>query len=425
MKFVFLACSMLLCALLQAQRPLGLNDLTGNVPVRKVLNAATPFSMLPAGNDKLLIVDFFGTWCVPCRKAIPNLTAMQSRFENEISIVLVSIETEAKLTEFLKKQSGFSLPVIVDQEQNFTKIFQPPSYPYTVVVAANGTILAIPSAEEMTAENITKWLAIKGEAKPAMAAGASQEAAKPLTSIEKKNTSEMQSSNTPLVKLSQDFIYAAKTGDATEGFVEQLNNIPLDSIKNGLKTDDEKKAFWINLYNAYTQVLLKANPDAYSKRSDFFGGRQIEIAGRSFSLDDIEHGILRRSKLKWSLGYLNKLFPGKTERALRVDRLDYRLHFALNCGAKSCPPIAFYKPETINQQLDLATKAYLTSEAEYDASTNIVRLPALMSWFRGDFGGKKKTKRLLQQLSIIPAEANPKFEFKKYDWTLYLKNYKS
>ena len=122
---------------------------------------------------------------------------------------------------------------------------------------------------------------------------------------------------------------------------------------------------------------------------------------------------------------LNKLFPGKTEKMLRADRLDYRLHFALNCGAKSCPPIAFYKPENINQQLDLATKAYLRGEAEYDEATNTVQLPTLMSWFRRDFGSKREMIELLRQLSIVPADKKPKIKFKEYDWTLYLQNYKS
>ena len=219
-------------------------------------------------------------------------------------------------------------------------------------------------------------------------------------------------------------MYAAKTGEQTTSFITSLKDLSMDELTATITNDNEKKAFWINLYNAYTNTALKNNPDQYSNRGKFFGNEFIEIAGKKFSLDGIEHGILRRSKIKWSLGYFNKLFPNKIEKRLRVDKLDYRLHFALNCGAKSCPPIAFYKSETIDQQLDLATKAYLTGEAEYDAATNIVKLPTLMSWFRRDFGGKKKMIELLKQLSIIPVDKNPKVKFKSYDWTLYLENYK-
>lgn len=70
--------------------------------------------------------------------------------------------------------------------------------------------------------------------------------------------------------------------------------------------------------------------------------------------------------------------------------MDYRTHFALNCGAKSCPPIAFYKPEELNEQLDMAMKVYLQNETTYNQAKNIVELPAIMGWFRRDFGGKKK-----------------------------------
>lgn len=240
-----------------------------------------------------------------------------------------------------------------------------------------------------------------------------------------QDSTRMEHTNNKWVQLSQDFMYAARTDDSTETFIQQLQNMRLDELRSAIQTDDEKKAFWINLYNAYTQVSLKNNPEQYKKRSSFFGKKQFTIAGELFSLDDIEHGILRRSKIKWSLGYFNKPFPGKIEKALRVTQLDYRLHFALNCGAKSCPPIAYYNPESISKQLDLATKAYLKGETEYDASSNTVYLPAIMSWFRRDFGGKKKMIMLLQQLSIVPEGKQPLIKFKKYDWTLYLQNYKS
>ncbi|MFW1581992.1 DUF547 domain-containing protein, partial [Vibrio parahaemolyticus] len=62
---------------------------------------------------------------------------------------------------------------------------------------------------------------------------------------------------------------------------------------------------------------------------------------------------------------------------------------ALNCGAKSCPPIAFYDDAKLDAQLDIATKAYLIGSVTYDSNANKVYVPALLSWFRGDFGGKK------------------------------------
>jgi len=230
--------------------------------------------------------------------------------------------------------------------------------------------------------------------------------------------------NLNIIELSQQLLLAAKMREPTETAVRLLARMPAAELQQQLSTDDKKKAFWINVYNAYTQVILLANSEKYKGRNDFFRSKQVIIAGKNLSLDDIEHGLLRRSSIKWSLGYLNKVYSSRFEKLNRVEQPDYRIHFAINCGAKSCPPIAFYKPDKMDDQLNLAMKAYLKSETNYDPEKNIVSLPAIMSWFRGDFGGKKAIKELLKKLSIIPANKNPSIRFNKYDWNLFLENYK-
>ena len=231
--------------------------------------------------------------------------------------------------------------------------------------------------------------------------------------------------NEDVIAVSQQLLLHTKTQEPADSLVKLLKNISGKTLSDQLKDDVHKKTFWINIYNAFTQIILTKNPDKYKKRNLFFGDKQINVAGKLLSLDDIEHGILRHSKIKWSLGYLNKLFPGTFEKQQRVDALDYRIHFSLNCGAKSCPPIAFYKTEQLDEQLDMATKAYLQGEAEYNKTNNAVGLPALMSWYRGDFGGKRKMIKLLHKLQIVPKEKNPSIRFKSYNWNLFLENYKS
>ena len=422
MKVFAIAISLLFSSLAMSQSGYKVNDATKNFQVNKILNYTLSSSTFQQLNDKLLVVDFFGTWCIPCIRALPKLSALQEKYKMQIKIILVSDEPAEKLLAFIGKQKDFALPVIVDEQAIFTKLFQPPAYPYTAIVGKNGKVLAISAQEEMNEISIDKWLKEQDSNNVMRMTKPDTDSA--VTSSINIEKNIVEKSQNKLVQLSQEFMYAAKTGEQTTSFIASLKNLSLDELTATITTDNEKKAFWINLYNAYTNTALKNNPDQYSKRGKFFGNEFIEIAGKKFSLDGIEHGILRRSKIKWSLGYFNKWFPNKTEKRLRVDKLDYRLHFALNCGAKSCPPIAFYKSETIDQQLDLATKAYLTGEAEYDAVTNIVKLPTLMSWFRRDFGGKKKMIELLKQLSIIPVDKNPKVKFKSYDWTLYLENYK-
>lgn len=395
-----------------AQQPLTQGAMLQNIPVKKVLNQQTLATSFSGLTGKITILDFFGTWCVPCLKALPHLTAIKSKFKGDVSIVLISSETEEQLQRFINKRESFAFPVIVDETAEWEKAFQPPSLPYTVVIKEN-KVIAITEAEKITEGVVQSWLNTTVNT----TALTKQPEKKPATMSANKKSSNAA------VRLSQDFLYAAKTGDSTKSYLSQLSALSYQDLVKSLKSDNEKKAFWINLYNGYTQVALQSNPEQYKARNSFFKAKNIAVAGESLSLDAIEHGILRRSKIKWSLGHLNKPFPSKKEKALRVKKLDYRIHFALNCGAKSCPPIAFYNNESLDTQLDLATKAYLTGEATYDSVKNIIYLPKLMSWFRADFGGKKGMKKILKQHGIIPADANPKIRFKDYDWTLSLNNY--
>lgn len=223
------------------------------------------------------------------------------------------------------------------------------------------------------------------------------------------------------IKISQDLLYAVRTEKSFDSLQQILSTASLADLRRQMQNDDSKKAFWLNIYNAYTQIALQENPGAYKNRNKFFSHKFILIGGKKLSLDLVEHGILRRSKWKYSLGYFNKPFISKFEKQFRVQRLDYRIHFALNCGAKSCPPIAFYKPDQIDKQLDLATRAYLKSETLFNGKYLTVEVPAILNWFRGDFGGKRGIIRLLQQKRIVPENVKPGIVWKKYDWTLSLK----
>lgn len=95
------------------------------------------------------------------------------------------------------------------------------------------------------------------------------------------------------------------------------------------------------------------------KRPVIFKDKSIHFADAHFSLDEVEHGILRKYRWKYSFGYLPQFLPAMRIKQLAVEAIDFRIHFALNCGAKSCPPIAFYRYDKINDQLDLATQSFL------------------------------------------------------------------
>ncbi|OJJ13932.1 hypothetical protein BKI52_45020 [marine bacterium AO1-C] len=226
---------------------------------------------------------------------------------------------------------------------------------------------------------------------------------------------------TDLIKIAQELLYATKVKKAYDEHLHILKNTSLADLNAALDTPEKQLSFWINIYNAFIQIEFAKTPN--HKPKDFFTRQCIPIAQTIISFDFIEHGILRRSKFKYSLGYFNKLFPGKMEKMLRVKKVDYRIHFALNCGAKSCPPIAFYSPDNIYEQLDLATASYLENESIYHPENNSVEIAKLMFWFKGDFGGKTGVLRMLRKYNIIPKEASPKIIYRTYDWTLVLDNF--
>ncbi len=228
-----------------------------------------------------------------------------------------------------------------------------------------------------------------------------------------------------LIDISQQLLLNTKLSQPTENLVASLAEISEVELSNQLITDNDKKAFWINIYNAFIQIILAKTPANYSDRRVFFTSKQLVIAQHNFSLDDIEHGILRRSKIKHGLGYITNPFASTFEKMHRVNKVDSRIHFCLNCGAVSCPPIAFFKPENLDRQMDLATKSYLQNECFYDETTNTIGVPSLLLWFKADFGTSEQIIELLVRNNIIPIDKRPSLQYKTYNWQLDLHNYKN
>ncbi|TNE55421.1 MAG: DUF547 domain-containing protein [Bacteroidetes bacterium] len=228
-------------------------------------------------------------------------------------------------------------------------------------------------------------------------------------------------SQNPSVELSQKFLESVKLNQASDSWLEAIEKKAFDELRSDLDEDHEKLAFWINLYNATTQKTLKEHPEYFKDRGSFYHKKLITVAGEAFSLDEIEHGILRRNTSKYSLGYFRKISTRKAIKKLMLKRIDPRIHYALNCGAKSCPPVMFYDDQKLSEQLDLSSRAYLETECEQKDGKLYV--PALFSWFRGDFGGKRGIYRFLKKYGVIEAGEKPSLVFKEYDWTLSLGHY--
>ncbi len=206
--------------------------------------------------------------------------------------------------------------------------------------------------------------------------------------------------------------------------VDVFSKSSQEEINTQIDSEDKKIAFWVNVYNGYIQYILYKNPEAYEDRNAFFKKPQIKIAGRMMSFSDIEHGILRRSAYSLFLGYLSNPFAPDYQKKLRVEKIDFRIHFALNCGAKSCPPVTVYHAGNIDAQLDFMAGLFLKEVTTYNEEEERAYTTALFSWFRGDFNGPSGIRDILAKYAGI--DTRPKHvRTTPYDWTLALDNFRN
>ena len=213
-------------------------------------------------------------------------------------------------------------------------------------------------------------------------------------------------------------LVATGTDDDPEPYRSRLAACDHDDLA-AVRDDRERAlAFWTNLYNAGTQLLLKRRPGLYDsplRFLRFFRAEAVTVAGRGLGLDAIEQGVLRGGRSKYGLGYLPRL-PRRFERRYAVD-CDPRIHFALNCGAESCPAIRAYRPGEVDDQLDVATASYLDGAVEYDPDRDVARVPRLFLWYRGDFGGGRAIRAMLESYDAVPADADPRLSYRRWDWS--------
>jgi hypothetical protein len=109
-----------------------------------------------------------------------------------------------------------------------------------------------------------------------------------------------------------------------------------------------------------------------------------------------------------------------------IEPFERRIHFALNCASRSCPPIRAYLPEKIEGQLDLATRSFIAEDIELLPHRMELRISSIFKWFASDFGGRRGTLNfLLAHLSdegkkdwLACQRERVKFSYKPYDWGL-------
>ncbi len=188
----------------------------------------------------------------------------------------------------------------------------------------------------------------------------------------------------------------------------------------------EQTAFWINLYNALiidAVVHYQINGSLLSKPS-LFRRAAYNVAGFRFSADDIEHGILRGNRPNPSLP-LKPMGRSDPRRVMVIEPIDPRIHFALVCGAKSCPPISFYEGQKLDEQLDLAAGSFVNGGGvQFDATSNSLWLSRIFKWYQSDFGGVDQVLATILKYSkdenvrAAIEVGNPRIRYLKYDWNV-------
>lgn len=195
-----------------------------------------------------------------------------------------------------------------------------------------------------------------------------------------------------------------------ESYIHSLSDVTKEQYDKF--SESEKLSFLINAYNAFTLTLVVNNYPVSSIKK--IGGwfstpwkiQFFKLFGELHSLDDIEHEMIR----KW----FN----------------EPRIHFALVCAAKSCPPLrneAFVAARLETQLRDAARNFLSDKDRNYfDGGTGTLYLSSIFKWYGDDFN---KTYGSAQQFiaTVIAGSkieevkiANEKtpVEYLNYDWTL-------
>ncbi len=171
----------------------------------------------------------------------------------------------------------------------------------------------------------------------------------------------------------------------------------------GKLSDAEKKVLWINLYNAATieGVLLESPLESVQDAGGFFKRVKVNVGGADYSLDDIEHGILRK------MG-------------------DPRIHMALVCASRSCPKLRnrAYRAADLDAALDGQARDFLADPARnrFDAAQGTAWLSSIFTWFGEDFdvaphgGVRGFVRRYAPAAAALPEDFA--IEFLAYDWSL-------
>jgi Protein of unknown function, DUF547 len=231
-----------------------------------------------------------------------------------------------------------------------------------------------------------------------------------------------------LVELSQRTLSLARSlGDGSSPVeLDRVLDKLASSDPTSIQGDASRIAVWLNLYNARLlhALALRTRHGHLIRHRRMFRRAAYVVGSLPYSLDAMEHGVLRRNR-RPPVSLRRVLGRADSRLAAAPSSVDPRIHFALNCGAASCPPIHSYASLELDRQLSTATRSYFASEARVDRARMTLMLPALIRLYRGDFGNRvDQLEFASRHLASEDAEwlrrneAGVRIRYGRFDWTI-------
>lgn len=99
---------------------------------------------LKEASGKVVIVDFWATYCAPCKKSFPKYQELVDQFAGDLAVIAVSVDEKDDVTkeqiEDFAKETGVKFAIVWDKEKSAAGTYSPPKMPSSFVVDKTGTI---------------------------------------------------------------------------------------------------------------------------------------------------------------------------------------------------------------------------------------------------------------------------------------------
>lgn len=130
------------------------------IEFKRILNFKKSSAKLSDFNSKVVIIDFWATWCSNCIEEFPHLDSLQKIFKDDLQVITVTDETEERIKRYLSNNT-MKLPIVIDTSRSIGSIFPHIVIPHTILIDKSGVIRVIATPKELNEDVIRDMLAGK------------------------------------------------------------------------------------------------------------------------------------------------------------------------------------------------------------------------------------------------------------------------